>query len=444
MSIKLKGSSDGSVSFDAPADTSPSGSDITLTLPTSAGSANQFLKNSGIAGELEYSSMVETSTGVGVGTTSPTVLMELKSTEPYLQFTDSAAASGYSRIMGTHQGALVLSADTSNSVSTSHLRFDVDGTERMRVDANGRLLIGTSSSSTNDTLVLQGNSAGSTFGANLRLRRNATIGAGSGIGQISFEDASGNEYAAIAGQGDSASGVNDYPGRIIFSTTANNGSSPVERARFNRTGTFNQSTNISDSDRYGNTNQNIFHSHIENNVAFLIEHSGANPYGMLIDFSDASPDDNTKYFLGCIDSTGTRLLVHSDGDLDNHDNSYGSISDQKLKQDIVDAGSQWDDIKNLRVRKFKFKSDVAEYGDEAKTLIGVVAQETELVSPGLVKESPDKDREGNDLGTTTKFVRYSVLYMKAVKALQEAQTRIETLESQYADLLARVTALEAA
>ena len=64
MSIKLKGSSDGSVSFDAPADTSPSGSDITLTLPTSAGSANQFLKNSGIAGELEYSSMVETSTGV--------------------------------------------------------------------------------------------------------------------------------------------------------------------------------------------------------------------------------------------------------------------------------------------------------------------------------------------------------------------------------------------
>ena len=72
MSIKLKGSSDGSVSFDAPADTSPSGSDITLTLPTSAGSADQFLKNSGIAGELEYSSMVENSSGnVGIGTTNP-------------------------------------------------------------------------------------------------------------------------------------------------------------------------------------------------------------------------------------------------------------------------------------------------------------------------------------------------------------------------------------
>ncbi len=40
-----------------------------------------------------------------------------------------------------------------------------------------------------------------------------------------------------------------------------------------------------------------------------------------------------------------------------------------------------------------------------------------------------------DLGTTTKQVKYSVLYMKAVKALQEAMTRIETLET-------KVTALE--
>ena len=56
---------------------------------------------------------------------------------------------------------------------------------------------------------------------------------------------------------------------------------------------------------------------------------------------------------------------------------------------------------------------------------------------GLVKESPDVDaRTGEDLGTTTKTVKYSILYMKAVKALQEAMTRIETLET-------KVTALEA-
>ena len=31
---------------------------------------------------------------------------------------------------------------------------------------------------------------------------------------------------------------------------------------------------------------------------------------------------------------------------------------------------------------------------------------------------------------TTKSVKYSILYMKAVKALQEAMTRIETLETE--------------
>ena len=57
MSIKLKGSTDGSVTLQAPADTSPTGTDKTLILPTSVGSANQFLKNGSTAGTLEYASI---------------------------------------------------------------------------------------------------------------------------------------------------------------------------------------------------------------------------------------------------------------------------------------------------------------------------------------------------------------------------------------------------
>jgi len=62
---------------------------------------------------------------------------------------------------------------------------------------------------------------------------------------------------------------------------------------------------------------------------------------------------------------------------------------------------------------------------------------------GLVVEKQDVI-DGVDQGTTTKSVKYSVLYMKAVKALQEAMERIETLEAQVTDLTARVTALEGA
>ena len=126
----------------------------------------------------------------------------------------------------------------------------------------------------------------------------------------------------------------------------------------------------------------------------------------------------------------TSIIIYSNGNIINTNNSYGAISDIKLKENVVDANSQWDDIKALQVRKYNFKED------QTHTQIGLVAQEVELVSPGLVTESPDRDEDGNDLGTVTKSVNYSVLYMKAVKALQEAMERIETLEADVAALKA--------
>ena len=128
-----------------------------------------------------------------------------------------------------------------------------------------------------------------------------------------------------------------------------------------------------------------------------------------------------------------QIKIQNDGDIKNTDNSYGAISDVKLKENIVDASSQWNDIKGLKVRNYNFKKET---GYNTHTQLGLVAQELELICPGLVDDSPDLDRDGNDLGTVTKSINYSVLYMKAVKALQEAIERIETLE-------AKVAALEA-
>ena len=121
--------------------------------------------------------------------------------------------------------------------------------------------------------------------------------------------------------------------------------------------------------------------------------------------------------------------VQGDGDLQNTNNNYGAISDETLKQDIVDAASQWDDIKDIRVRKFRLKDN-----PEGALQIGVIAQELEASGiNGLVKEVNLNEEEDNE--ETVKSVKYSILYMKAVKALQEAMERIEALE-------ARVTTLE--
>jgi hypothetical protein len=122
--------------------------------------------------------------------------------------------------------------------------------------------------------------------------------------------------------------------------------------------------------------------------------------------------------------------IFGDGDLENTNNSYAGLSDIKLKENIVDANSQWDDLKTFQVRNYNFKPET---GYSTHTQIGLIAQEVELISPGLVSESPDRDEDGNDLGTVTKSVNYSVLYMKAVKALQEAMERIEVLEQRLTD-----------
>jgi hypothetical protein len=151
-----------------------------------------------------------------------------------------------------------------------------------------------------------------------------------------------------------------------------------------------------------------------------------------IHVSGTSGTTDSNFFV-CSNDGGEDLLIRSNGNVVNTNNSYGAISDIKLKENIVNATSQWNDLKALQVRKFNFKED------QTHTQIGLIAQEVELVSPGLVNESPDRDENGNDLGTVTKSVNYSVLYMKAVKALQEAMERIEQLETEMAAVKAQLS-----
>ena len=181
------------------------------------------------------------------------------------------------------------------------------------------------------------------------------------------------------------------------------------------------------------------------NISILAENSLTSGAGTSILKSLAAQNtENASYNLIDGHAPSGRFLVRDSSAVQNTDNSYGSISDERIKQDITDANSQWDDIKALKIRNFKLKSK------PSKAQIGVVAQELETAGMnGLVEDAPPEkedvalhsdfgsiDGEDNFTpGQRKKTVKYSVLYMKAIKALQEAQTRIETLET-------KVTALE--
>ena len=84
------------------------------------------------------------------------------------------------------------------------------------------------------------------------------------------------------------------------------------------------------------------------------------------------------------------MFVMSDGDLRNHDNSYGSTSDERIKKNIVNNNIGLDKIKQIQVRNFEYRTvdEITDFDnpksafvDKEGTQLGVIAQELETILP---------------------------------------------------------------
>jgi hypothetical protein len=306
-------------------------------------------------------------------------------------YKSSAAAGYYSQATGVHYWLTAASGTAGDTISW---------TQAMTLDANGNLGVGATSPTVR--LSLAAASGGVWLGAK----------SGSNSEQLFGSDSSGN--AAIFAQGSNI---------IALYTNA------TERARITSGGYSkfsNDGTYVSSTGSYHEFRQTADEPGVQisaTNASFSRD--------ALAVRASRNTTNNSFYAISYFnDGAGAyKLRVADSGNVTNTNGSYGTISDAKMKTDIVDAGSQWGDIKAIRFRKFKMKDD-----PEQIVQLGVVAQEVEQVSPGLVDEHADRDAEGNDLGTTTKSVKTSVLLMKAAVALQEAMARIEQLEAKVAAL----------
>jgi hypothetical protein len=327
------------------------------------------------------------------------------------------------------------------------------GTERARIDSSGKVLIGTSTSSDrNAALQIRGGSAyvaqhfysaDNAAGAYIVCSKSrgsagspTEVASGDALGGLIFSGYDGVAYSDAAyilaeadGTWTDGGDTTDNPSRLVFFTTADGASSPTERMRINSVGSIKQQGSGSSLENAAE-DYNELNIHAAGTTALLQRATNSSFTGVVSVLKTTKAANTNFQFISAEANGVAQFAVRGDGNVSNTNNSYGAISDLKLKENIVDATSQWSDIKALQVRKYNLKEG------QTHTQIGLIAQEVELVSPGLVGESPDRDEEGNDLGTVTKSVTYSVLYMKAVKALQEAMERIETLE-------AKVAALEA-
>lgn len=97
------------------------------------------------------------------------------------------------------------------------------------------------------------------------------------------------------------------------------------------------------------------------------------------------------------------------------DGGYCTISDRRLKDQILPLSPILSKLNRVQSYSYTFKNDAAQ-----KRSIGFIAQEVEQVFPELVErmEKP----EGGDLYT----LNYSAFSVVAVKAIQEQQAIIES------------------
>jgi hypothetical protein len=351
---------------------------------------------------------IDSSQRVGIGTATVSDKLHVRGVAPIIRIDGGSDPGTYGiKLYGdtTEQVNFTYSNQTGENriggvQSYVFPTFFSGGSERARIDTSGRLLVGTSTSfGGTDALVQIQNASGPNIALNLN---DGTVASGQFVSSLDFYSTGGfvtEKTASIQCFADGAHASGDKPGRLVFSTTADGAASPTERMRISQDGRVDLFGSGSIANQFGSAKTAGF------DYLIVGKHSATG-----------------------IQSGTTSFQVFTNGNVANTNNSYGAISDIRLKENIVDANSQWDDLKALQVRNYNFKEG------QTHTQIGLIAQEAELVSPGLVSESPDLDEEGNDLGTVTKSVNYSVLYMKAVKALQEAMERIEVLEAKVAAL----------
>lgn len=126
-----------------------------------------------------------------------------------------------------------------------------------------------------------------------------------------------------------------------------------------------------------------------------------------------------------------------DGDIKNINGSYGTISsDERVKENVVEATSKLDDILSLKVKNFNF------IGDNKKQ-IGLIAQEVEEVFPSWVNTRDTRiykthDEHGVPLEEQGELVsgyedgkglKVGMEFAVLVKTIQELNAKIVALES---------------
>ena len=357
---------------------------------------------------------------IGIGTTSPTRLLTVQSTGN-ANFCIKSSNTGTSQCMFGDTDSDV-AGNISYSHSSNSMAFETNGSTAATIDSSGRLLVGTSSTSRATRVSVTGNSAGASNEHGIVDFQFSGTAPGNGwaLGYLNFADTSTGNAARIGAERDGGTWTSgsSMPGRLVFSTTANGAASPTERMRIGNNGdVLMAATNAAD-----NVDTGFKFRPASNSIACTI---------------DTSNGFESHYHLYNLNATnnGYRFYIKANGGINNYSANNQNLSDINVKKDISPAAGTWDCIKEWEIVNYRYKDQP----NDADLNLGVIAQQVAESCPEVVtifqeakEATDDQPAQEERLG-----VKEQQMYWMAIKALQEAQVRIEQLE-------AKVAALESA
>ena len=144
----------------------------------------------------------------------------------------------------------------------------------------------------------------------------------------------------------------------------------------------------------------------------------------------ASSSAGNTYHVYSTTASAYRFYVGYNGTINATNTTISAISDQRLKENIVDLDVGLDKIMLLKPRKFDWKTGK---GKDIKGDRGFIAQEFEQVFPELIDEWLDPAPEGEE---AYKSVRADLIPI-FVKAIQELSAKNDALEARLAALEAK-------
>ena len=490
MGLKLKSTNGtGSVELNAPDNHNI---DTSFTLPTSNFTGGEWVLADG-SGNVNIDNgtlyVDAVNDRVGVGTASPSNDLDILKTASGSTTTariGSTAASGVNNATlilnngGTGDATLRFDYESSTdqasigvSASDQKLTFSTGGSTAATIDSSGVIdfvgpgyTIGTNScfikqdSSGEGYLYNRGNND-LLLGTNNteRMRINSAGGVGinttspytaAGYGIITLNGSTGGQVRFRTANADSGIVYSNSSSLNVYAFANQDlrlHAGGVERMRITGAGEVYINNNVQDASVGSSCKLQVRCSAPEHTAVFRNINSA--PYGPLIVY-DYDKNNTSHQFLRCDGVTTTRLEIRSNGGIANYQSNNVNLCDEREKKNIETLDSTWGCLKNWELKKFHYNEDA----DTDDKRYGVIAQQVaehcpEVITEWVKQKAKDAvlDDDGNIVTPAVEEinrmgVKEQQMMWMAIKALQEAQARIETLETQNASFEARLAALE--